>query len=165
MLVKSSVSRGRAANEQTHVCYMWVNRCGRLVTVLVTTLTSSVWLGHLASSVTRSSCDKFTLPCDEFSVWWSPCGEFIVPYDSLCDDFTVMSLLFGEKVNSSHVTSSPCDEFTVSLYSATLCTELHNWYCACQSLINGFPFLSILNLAIVCWQCSTEHYMYWMWSA
>ena len=24
------------------------------------------------------------------------------------------SSLFGEKVNSSHVTSSPCDEFTVS---------------------------------------------------
>ena len=30
------------------------------------------------------------------------------------------SSLFGEKVNSSHVTSSPCDEFTVSPFSALL---------------------------------------------
>jgi len=59
-----------------------------------------------------------------FKVW------FTLPCDSLCDEFTVMSSLFGEKVNSSHVMSSPCDEFTVSLLNMVATAAKQSFLCS-----------------------------------
>ena len=106
MLVKSSVSRGRAANEQTRRrrCGGWVNRWSKCC--------GSPCDDSNEFCVTKSP----RLQCDEITAWRvNSVASSLYPVTVF-----VTSSLFGEKVNSSLVTSSPCDEFTVSQNNRSL---------------------------------------------